>query len=190
MCSSDLMDTGKLVPDTVVIGMVKERLQERDCVQRGWLLDGFPRTATQVLALKEQGIEPDKFVLLDVPDALLVERCVGRRSDPVTGKIYHMTSNPPPPEIVSRLTQRSDDTAEAMGKRIKMYHENVNSILDYYTSVGRRINGARGKDEIYDEVRGFLNGAIPCDMSGMPARKKLPTPEEAQKYIRDRKSVV
>jgi|NorSeaMetagenome_1021524.scaffolds.fasta_scaffold503150_1 hypothetical protein len=61
-----------------------------------------------------------------------------------------------------------------------MYHENVNSILDYYTSVGRRINGARGKDEIYDEVRGFLNGAIPCDMSGMPARKKLPTPEEAQ----------
>ena len=61
-----------------------------------------------------------------------------------------------------------------------MYHDNVNSILDYYTSVGRRINGTRGKDEIFDEIRGFLNGAIPCDMSGMPPRKKLPTPEEAQ----------
>ena len=108
------MDAGALVPDDLMVSIVKDRMSHMDVLERGWLLDGFPRTATQVLALKEQGIEPDKLVLLDVPDALLVERCVGRRSDPVTGKIYHMTSNPPPPEIVSRLTQRSDDTAEAM----------------------------------------------------------------------------
>ena len=66
------------------------------------------------------------------------------------------------------------------GKRIKMYHSNVNSILDYYACVGRRISGARSPDVIYEEVRGFLNGAIPCDMSGAPPRQKLPSPEEAQ----------
>lgn len=72
-----------------------------------------------------------------------------------------------------------------MGKRIKTYHDNVNSILDYYASVGRKISGAKSnRDDIFEEVRGFLNGSIPCDMSGMPPRKKLPSPEEAQMYIK------
>jgi adenylate kinase len=85
------MDNGALVPDKLMVSIVKDRMSHLDVVERGWLLDGFPRTAAQALALKEQGIEPDSFILLDVPDVLLVERCVGRRSDPVTGKIYHMT---------------------------------------------------------------------------------------------------
>ena len=66
------------------------------------------------------------------------------------------------------------------GKRIKMYHDNVNSILVYYSSVGRKINGTRSKDAIFDEIQGFLTGAIPSDMTGAPPRKKLPTPQEAQ----------
>jgi len=96
-----------------------------------------------------------------------------------------MTSNPPPASIVSRLTQRSDDTAEAMGKRIKMYHDNVSSILVFYNSVGRKISGTRSKEEIFSEVKGFLEGSIPADMSGMPPRKKLPSPEAAQEYIKE-----
>jgi adenylate kinase len=174
------MDNGALVPDELMVAIVKERMAYMDVQERGWLLDGFPRTAAQAMALKEAEVEPDAFILLDVPDALLVERCVGRRTDPVTGKIYHMTSNPPPANIISRLTQRSDDTAEAMGKRIKMYHDNVGSILVFYNSVGRKISGTRSKQDIFSEVKGFLEGSIPADMSGMPPRKKLPSPEAAQ----------
>ena len=85
-----VMDAVGLVSDEIVVGIISDRIEEADA-KNGFILDGFPRTAAQALALKEQGIEPDSFILLDVPDVLLVERCVGRRSDPVTGKIYHMT---------------------------------------------------------------------------------------------------
>ncbi|MFN9942306.1 MAG: nucleoside monophosphate kinase, partial [bacterium] len=120
------MDLGALVPDDLIISIVKARLSRADCRTKGWLLDGFPRTRVQAEALKAAGISPTHFVLLDVPDSILVERCVGRRSDPVTGKIYHLKYNPPPDdaEVRGRLVHRSDDTEEAMGKRIKMYHDN------------------------------------------------------------------
>ena len=180
------MDNGMLVPDELMVAIVNDRMSHMDVKERGWLLDGFPRTGAQAMALKGAGVEPDQMILLDVPDALLVERCVGRRSDPETGKIYHMTSNPPPAEIIPRLTQRSDDTAEAMGKRIKMYHDNVNSILDYYSSVTRKINGVRSQEEIFAEIKGFLQGAIPADMSGAPPRKGLPSPEQAQAFIKQK----
>lgn len=81
--------------------------------------------------LKIADIVPSHFVLLDVPPGILVERCEGRRSDPRTGKIYHLKFNPPPndPELLARLEHRSDDTAEAMGKRIKMYQDNIGAII-------------------------------------------------------------
>jgi len=177
------MDAGDLVPDAVMVSIVKDRLNHQDVVERGWLLDGFPRTAPQIMALREAGINPDRVILLDVPDEILVERCVGRRLDPVTGTIYHMSHNPPPPVIVDRLVQRSDDTAEAMGKRIKMYHANISSIVTHYQSVARRVNGLRPKEEIRDEVKRFVAGELPCDFSGLPPRRALPTPEQAQKYV-------
>ncbi|MFN9981871.1 MAG: adenylate kinase family protein, partial [bacterium] len=90
------MDAGKLVPDEVIINIVKDRLQEEDCQTRGWLLDGFPRTKAQAEALKEAGVCADCFIFLNVPDEILVERVVGRRTDPVTGKIYHVKYFPPP----------------------------------------------------------------------------------------------
>jgi len=179
------MDNGALVPDDVMVKIVEDRLAHQDVVERGWLLDGFPRTGPQALALKKNKIEPDHLILLDVPDEVLVERCVGRRSDPVTGKIYHLTFNPPPPEVVDRLVQRSDDTAEAMGKRIVMYHNNVSAILGYYEACARKINGMRGKQEIFDEIKAFLNNNIPCSLSGLPPRRRLPTPEEAQVYVQE-----
>ena len=79
------MDAGKLVPDSLVINLVKEKLASPECVNGGWLLDGFPRTGEQAKALQQANINPDKVILLDVPDSALIERVTGRRSDPVTG---------------------------------------------------------------------------------------------------------
>jgi adenylate kinase len=79
------MDAGKLVPDSLVINLVKEKLATPECTNGGWLLDGFPRTAEQAKALQQANINPDKVILLDVPDSALIERVTGRRTDPVTG---------------------------------------------------------------------------------------------------------
>src|SRR5437868_9908577 len=110
------MKAGKLVPDEVVIGMILERVAKDDC-RNGFMLDGFPRTRPQAQALDEAmtkaGVALDAVVLIEVPDSLLIERAVGRRSDPETGTIYHLKYNPPPADIVSRLVHRKDDTEEA-----------------------------------------------------------------------------
>ncbi|KAL9263850.1 putative adenylate kinase 2, chloroplastic [Drosera capensis] len=84
------MEKGQLVPDEIVVRMVKERLLKPDSLEKGWLLDGYPRSLSQAMALQEYGIQPDVFILLDVPEDILVERVVGRRLDPVTGRIYHL----------------------------------------------------------------------------------------------------
>ena len=96
------MDAGKLVPDELIIDVVCDRLKQDDCIENGWLLDGFPRTKSQADALAAAGMIPDCFVLLDVPEEILIERVTGRRTDPDTGKIYHMTYSPPPADIVDR----------------------------------------------------------------------------------------
>lgn len=88
------MDAGMLVPDAVMIGMVKNRLAQKDCQENGWLLDGFPRTGEQARALTEAGIVPQKVLCLDVPDNVLVERVVGRRTDPETGKASATKEDP------------------------------------------------------------------------------------------------
>eukprot|EP00897_Mesotaenium_endlicherianum_P000455 jgi/Mesen1/1040/ME000122S00040 len=107
------MDAGTLVPDEVVISIVKSKLNTPAALERGWLLDGYPRSASQAAALEMAGIRPDVFILLEVPDSILVDRVVGRRLDPETGKIYHLSFSPPESaEIAARLTQRSDDTEE------------------------------------------------------------------------------
>ncbi|KAF8712631.1 hypothetical protein HU200_028387 [Digitaria exilis] len=111
--AKEYMEKGQLVPDEIVVNMVKGRLAQPDSQENGWLLDGYPRSYSQAMALETGGIRPDIFILLDVPDELLVERVVGRRLDPVTGKIYHLKYSPPEnEEIASRLTQRFDDTEE------------------------------------------------------------------------------
>uniref|UniRef100_A0A803KZX6 adenylate kinase n=1 Tax=Chenopodium quinoa TaxID=63459 RepID=A0A803KZX6_CHEQI len=111
--AKEYMDKGQLVPDEIVVMMVKDRLMQPDSQEKGWILDGYPRSLSQAIALKDFGFQPDLFILLEVPEELLVERVVGRRLDPVTGKIYHLTYSPPESdEIASRLTQRFDDTEE------------------------------------------------------------------------------
>ncbi|CDP16504.1 unnamed protein product [Coffea canephora] len=111
--AKEYMDIGQLVPDEIVVMMVKERLMQPDSQDKGWLLDGYPRSLSQATKLQGYGFRPDLFILLEVPEEILVERVVGRRLDPVTGKIYHLKYSPPETEeIAARLTQRFDDTEE------------------------------------------------------------------------------
>src|SRR5690349_11646359 len=133
------MKAGKLVPDGVVIGMILERIKKPDCAN-GFMLDGFPRTRPQAEALDkamtDAGVALDAVVLIEVPDALLEERAVGRRSDPETGTIYHLKYNPPPPEIAGRLVHRKDDTTEAVTTRIQKYHSETAPIIPFYQAKG------------------------------------------------------
>jgi len=153
------MDAGELVPDELIIALVKQRLGQKDCQERGWLLDGFPRTRAQGLAMQSMGILPDKVFLLDVPDELLVERVTGRRSDPVTGKIYHMKFAPPPQDetILRRLVQRSDDTEETIRTRLKAFHRNISSIVDLYSSILVRVDGTLQKDKVFVAIKNALS---------------------------------
>ncbi|MBA0566483.1 hypothetical protein Golob_011295 [Gossypium lobatum] len=137
--AKEYMENGELVPNEIVVMMVKERLLQPDSQQRGWLLDGYPRSSSQAAALEDYGIRPDVFILLDVSEDILVERVVGRRLDPLTGKIYHLKYSPPEnDEIASRLTQRFDDTEEKaclVKLRLRTHHQNVDAVLSVYKDI-------------------------------------------------------
>mmetsp|Transcript_1913 Transcript_1913/g.3923 ORF Transcript_1913/g.3923 Transcript_1913/m.3923 type:complete len:234 (-) Transcript_1913:199-900(-) len=151
--AKEFMDSGRLVPDDVIIGVVKDRLEQDDCVKKGWLLDGFPRTAAQAEALADAGVSADVFIFLNVPDEVLVERVVGRRTDPVTGKIYHMTFSPPEnDEILERCEQRSDDTEEKVKVRLEQFHANVEAVKGNYTSIIVVVDGSQAPSEVSEHV--------------------------------------
>jgi len=155
------MKSGKLVPDEVVIGMILERIAKPDCA-KGFMLDGFPRTRPQAEALDramhDAGVELDAVVLIEVPDPLLEERAVGRRSDPVTGAIYHLKYNPPPPEIADRLVHRKDDTVEAVTMRVQKYHSETAPIIPFYLDKGilKRVDGVGDPDLITQRINAVL----------------------------------
>jgi len=154
------MDSGKLVPDEVIIGVVKDRIQQDDCKTKGWLLDGFPRSKIQAEALEEIGITADCFIFLKVPDEILVERVVGRRSDPETGKIYHMTFSPPPEDnkdLIARLVQRSDDTEEKIKVRLEQFHANINAVKGIYKDVLLEVDGSGKPDDIAQKISEGIN---------------------------------
>ncbi|GBG86183.1 hypothetical protein CBR_g41087 [Chara braunii] len=152
------IDVGQLVPDEVVNNMIVDRIKATEAASKGWLIDGYPRSASQAAALETAKIRPDVFILLEVPDELLVDRVVGRRSDPVTGKIYHMTYFPPETEeIKARLTQRTDDTEEKVKARLQTHYANVAAVLSTYTDVIKRINGDQPKEVVFDEISQLLS---------------------------------
>lgn len=156
------MKAGRLVPDEVVIGMILERISKPDCA-KGFMLDGFPRTRPQAEALdaamKRAGVALDAVVLLEVPDALLEERAVGRRTDPQTGTIYHLKNKPPPPDIVSRLVHRKDDTVEAVTTRVQKYHSETAPVVPFYIEQGilKRVDGVGTPDVIEERIKAVLN---------------------------------
>ncbi len=152
------MKAGELVPDELVIAMVIERIGKSDC-ENGFMLDGFPRTRAQAEALDRElekaGATLDAVVLIEVPDQLIVERITGRRSDPQTGRIYHMIFDPPPEEIADRVVQRSDDTEEACVARLQKYHGETAPIVPFYEEKGIlvRADGVGSPDEVTERIK-------------------------------------
>jgi len=125
-------------------------------------LDGFPRTPAQATALNDAGVHPDCFLFLHVPDDILVERVVGRRTDPVTGKIYHMSFSPPEnEEISSRLVQRSDDTEEKIKVRLEQFHANVDAVKGFYTNVMTEVDGSMKPDMVSIAIEEAISSKVP-----------------------------
>jgi adenylate kinase len=153
------MDAGKLVPDSVVIGLVEERLGEPDA-KNGFILDGFPRTTAQADALgallARLGKPLDRVVELGVPADLIVERIIHRRTDKRTGQIYHLKYSPPPPN--AELEHRADDREETVNKRLADYEAMTTALLPYYEKLGLlvRVDGVGKPAEVTARVLGAL----------------------------------
>ena len=135
--AKQFMDSGALVPDQLIIELVKERIQNEDCKQ-GFLLDGFPRTIPQAEAMKQASISIDIVIEIDVPDNVIVERLSGRRTHLASGRIYHIQNNPPKIQDKDDITgeplvQRDDDKKETILKRLDVYHNQTKPLVDYYS---------------------------------------------------------
>lgn len=153
------MNSGRLVPDTLIISIVRKRLLREDAVRNGWLLDGFPRNKEQAMALHSIGLSPELFLILEVPDEVLVERVEGRRTDPATGEIYHMKFNPPPASdiaLLDRLEQRDDDRREILIPRLQEFHKAVQSLIDYYSPIAERVDANHSVDVVASAVEAVL----------------------------------
>lgn len=134
--AKQFMDSGALVPDQLIIELVKERIQDSDCMQ-GFLLDGFPRTIPQAEAMKEAAITIDMVIEIDVPDNVILDRLSGRRTHLASGRIYHIHNNPPKIQGKDDVTgedlvQRDDDKEETILKRLSVYHSQTKPLVDYY----------------------------------------------------------
>lgn len=157
MAAKEYMDAGLLVPDEVIIGLIQERLQEDDA-NEGVLFDGFPRTIPQAESLEEIATV-SSVISIEVPDDAIVERIVGRRMDPDTGDIYHVTFKPAPPEITERLIQRPDDTEETVRSRLEAYHAQTAPLADWYSERGLliTIDGNASIDQVGDSVEAAVS---------------------------------
>jgi len=166
MEAKKFMDSGGLVPDDVIIGLVKERIKEDDCAN-GFLFDGFPRTIPQADAMKDAGVPIEAVVDIDVPDDEIIKRMSGRRAHLASGRNYHIVFNPPKVEGKDDVTgeplvQRDDDKEETVKKRLDVYHDQTEPLIGYYKeweSSGEanapkyiRIEGVGKVEEIRDNI--------------------------------------
>jgi adenylate kinase len=132
-----VMDSGALVSDDIIIGLVKERIAQPDCA-KGFLFDGFPRTIPQADAMKDAGVKLDYVLEIDVPFDAIIERMSGRRSHPASGRTYHVKFNPPKVAGVDDVTgepliQRDDDKEDTVKKRLEVYDAQTRPLVDYYS---------------------------------------------------------
>ena len=164
--AQEFMNKGKLVPDDLVIELIAERLQKSDC-QKGYLIDGFPRSLPQAIALEEItnriGKPIQAVINLTVDFEVLAERVTGRRTCKNCGAIYHVKYSPPKVEGIcdvcgSVLIQRPDDTVEQLKVRLDEHHKNTQPCLDYYQEEGLviNVNASRPINEVYDEIQKAL----------------------------------
>ncbi len=166
LAAKSFMDQGELVPDEVVINIVKERLKEPDA-HEGFLLDGFPRSAVQAKALGEmldgQGQTIDLVLNVAVPDAEIIRRLSRRRVCPQCNAVYHLDHRPPRGEGLcdecgADLVQRDDDNEETIGHRLEVYRANSEPLIDYYRNQGKlaEVSGLRPIDEVFDSVSALI----------------------------------
>ena len=158
-----VMDAGGLVSDDIIIGLVKDRIQEADCAN-GFLFDGFPRTIPQAEAMVEAGVDIDHVVEIAVVDDEIVARLSGRRVHPGSGRVYHLIYNPPKREGLDDdtgedLVQRVDDTEETVRKRLDVYYSQTSPLIEFYQSMTganvpayHRVEGVGSVDDIRDKV--------------------------------------
>ena len=154
--AKEYMDRGELVPDDLIVELIKEKLPEGGNV----ILDGFPRTVAQAQALEkmleESGKKLDAVILFEVPDEVVVERLSGRRIDPKTGKVYHIKYNPPPEGV--EVVQRDDDREEVIRKRLEVYRKQTQPLVDYYKSKNllKVVDATKSPEEVYKEILSVL----------------------------------
>ncbi len=166
VAAKNIMDRGGLVSDDIIMAMVKERIVEGDCAN-GYLFDGFPRTKPQADALKEGGVEVDAVVEISVEDDEIIRRMSGRRVHLASGRTYHIVFNPPEEQGLDNetgepLIQRDDDREDTVRARLKVYHEQTEPLISYYTryansgSAGApryvKVNGIGSVEEIRDRI--------------------------------------
>lgn len=162
MKAKAFMDQGQLVPDEITIGMLLDRIKEDDC-QKGYVLDGFPRTIPQAesltKALTELGDKIDWAVNVDVPDENIISRMSGRRACLGCGQTYHIVYNAPSQEGIcdvcgQELVLRDDDKPETVQKRLKVYHKQTQPLIDYYREAGvlAEVDGTKDLEEVFQDI--------------------------------------
>lgn len=152
------MDEGKLVPDEVIIGLMKEKIKELG--NKNIILDGFPRTVEQAKALdkmlNEEGKKVDAVILFEIDDDEVVRRLAGRRINPETGETYHIEFNPPPEGV--KVIQRDDDKEEVIRKRLMVYHEQTQPVANYYQNqnILYKVDASKSPDEVYKQIKSVV----------------------------------
>lgn len=157
--AKSFMDQGMLVPDDVIIGIVRERLAQPDCAN-GYILDGMPRTIPQAQALLDQGVEIDRVVSIEIADEVIEKRMTGRRVCGTCGASYHITANPPKTEGIcnacgGELTIRKDDKPETVRHRLEVYHSETEALKGFYEKLGK-LRLVEGNQPIEDATRDIL----------------------------------
>jgi adenylate kinase len=162
IAAKKIMDSGGLVSDDIIIGLVKDRLTQPDC-SKGYLFDGFPRTIPQAQAMKDAGVPIDYVLEIDVPFDAIIDRMSGRRVDPASGRTYHIKFNPP--KVAGKddvtgdpLIQRDDDKEETVRKRLQVYNAQTRPLVEYYSSWATQVNpNDKVKAPAYRKVNGTGN---------------------------------
>ncbi len=160
-----VMDSGGLVSDEIILGLIRERINKEDCAN-GFLLDGFPRTIAQAEGLQDMGVEIDYVIEIAVDDEEIIKRMAGRRVHPGSGRTYHIEYNPPRQDGKDDVTgealiQRDDDKEETVRKRLNVYHQQTKPLVDYYADPAQpskfvSISGVGSVSEITDKIFAVL----------------------------------
>ncbi|ORC93069.1 adenylate kinase [Trypanosoma theileri] len=158
-----IMSEGHLIPDEMIVKIIVRRVLQPDAKAQGVLLDGFPRTLAQAKSLAASGFKIDALIFINVDAKNLEERCLLRRLDPVTGRVYNLRSDPPPKEIMDRLLIRSDDTKEKHQRRMQIYREQKTSLMKYYKGKIVEVDGNPPFPVVYAVLRSKVDAL--CDKS-------------------------